>query len=267
MEGFYKRIPVGHLEAGLRTDTKMEPFPEEVNRRMISVIASLNFAPTSSAAESLKLENISPQSIFITGNTGIDTLLETSTKLLNGTLEASAEARGFQKLKRKVLVTCHRRESFGEPIKEIMKALAACAEKFPEVQFIFPMHPNPNVLAVTSKYLGKLQNFQLIEPLNYVDLVSILNEVDLIVTDSGGLQEEAPSLGKKTIVMREVTERPEAVSSGYSELVGTSFERIVESVSRHLDSPEKFLEPSYIFGDGSASKRIVQIVTNFLKSK
>lgn len=267
LESFYRKIPVGHLEAGLRTENKLEPFPEEVNRRMISVVADLHFAPTKEASRCLTLENVNPTSIFITGNTGIDTLLETIRKLKNteSTLEPSPETELHTN--RLVLVTCHRRESFGKPIIEIMEALSRSAKSHPDVKFVFPVHPNPNVTKIVNDSLGQISNIDLVEPLNYVDLVDLLNRVELIVTDSGGLQEEAPSIGKRTIVMREVTERPEAVAAGYSELVGTSATKIFESINRNLLNPSQNLQPSTIFGDGKSSAKVVDLITEFLATK
>ena len=267
LEGFYRKIPVGHLEAGLRTENKMEPFPEEVNRRLISVVSSLNFAPTDEASRCLAIENVDPEIIHVTGNTGIDTLLDTTKKLKNSRASEKLSHLFSTGPNRLVLVTCHRRESFGKPILEIMDALARSAKAHPDVKFIFPVHPNPNVVSIVKESLGQIDNIDLVEPLNYVDLVALLSKVELIVTDSGGLQEEAPSIGKRTIVMREVTERPEAVEAGYSELVGTSSNKIFESINRNLLKPNRDLLPSTIFGDGKSSAKVVDLITRYLAPK
>lgn len=267
LESFYRQIPLGHIEAGLRTESKMEPFPEEVNRRLISVLANLHFAPTKEASRCLSQEGVAPECVHVTGNTGIDTLIETSKKLSSGATSTYFNTSGYTNYEKLVLVTCHRRESFGKPILQILDAISISAENHPDVKFIFPVHPNPNVQKIVNDQLGNVQNIDLIEPLNYLDLVDLLNRVELIVTDSGGLQEEAPSLGKRTIVMRDVTERPEAIEAGYSELVGTSSEKIIDAINRNLSKPQPNLEPSTLFGDGKSSERIINLVSKFLASK
>lgn len=265
LEGFYNKIPIGHLESGLRTSNISQPFPEELNRRLISVMSSLNFTPTDTATQNLLLENIDPSTITMTGNTGIDTLLETTRRIISEDLSVPIQIKDLFQNQRIVLVTCHRRESFGAPLVDIMHGLTTSASLNPDVKFIFPVHPNPNVKKIVNEALGNLPNFLIIDPLPYVDLVAVLNRAELIVTDSGGLQEEAPALGKRTIVMRDLTERSEAVEAGYSELVGSSSSRIVEAICRNLEQGRiEQLKPSQIFGDGKAADRVINAVIKYL---
>lgn len=263
LAAFYLRIKVGHIEAGLRTTSIQEPFPEEGHRRAISALSSIDFCPTDEAFARIVKEGKPKESVYMTGNTGIDTLRQISGKIESGAILPSEEVRKFTKNRKFVLVTCHRRESFGQPISNIMKSIRKIATQNPEIDFIFPVHPNPNVVAVAKESLTNISNVFLLKPLRYVDLVYLLSNALFIVSDSGGLQEEAPALGKKIIVLREVTERMEAVNAGYATLVGSNSKRIEKAIEEHLNeliSKENTLGKSDIFGDGSASKRILEIL-------
>ncbi len=222
---FYRRVPVAHVEAGLRTGDFRQPFPEEMSRVLAARLSTLHFAPTETAAANLRREGVDAQRIFITGNTGIDAVLETRDALADGRLSASGVPE-LDARKKLVLVTAHRRESFGEGFEGICEALVRLAGR-PDVQIIYPVHPNPNVREVVARRLGGIGAIQLIEPLGYVPFVDLMRRAHVLLTDSGGIQEEAPSLGKPVLVLREKTERPEAVLAGASRLTGTDPERIV----------------------------------------
>ena len=264
LAAFYLKIKVGHVEAGLRTSSIHEPFPEEGHRRAISAFSSLDFCPTNESFVRLMQEGKPKDNIFMTGNTGIDTLRQISHKLDAGTILPSEEVRKFSKTTKFVLITCHRRESFGKPLSTIMNSIRKIAEQNPEVNFIFPVHPNPNVVSVVENILTNVTNVFLLKPLRYVDLVYLLSNALFVVSDSGGLQEEAPALGKRIIVLREVTERMEAVDAGYATLVGSDSKKIEDELNTLLMESRfgnEQLAKSDIFGDGFASKKIVEILT------
>ncbi len=254
LSSFYEQIPVAHVEAGLRTGNVMMPWPEEMNRKLISSMATMHFAPTKLSKENLLKENISEEKIWITGNTVIDALYFTLDQI-----KKRPEKFSFpnQKL---ILVTGHRRENFGEGFESICKALAKLSKRS-DIQIIYPVHLNPNVQKPVHSILGECKNIHLIQPLGYIDFVQLMNQAHLILTDSGGIQEEAPSLGKPVLVMREVTERPEAVEAGTVRLVGTDESLIVSETQRLLDDPSHYQKMSMAhnpYGDGMAAKRILQ---------
>lgn len=264
LSAFYAKIPLAHIEAGLRTKNKYAPFPEEVNRVLISHIGDLHFAPTNSAASNLIEEGIPKNKIFVTGNTGIDTLLFVSKKA------EKLRPKILENIRHKkiILVTGHRRESFGEPFKNICFALKNIAEKNSDLEIIYPVHLNPNVRRPVFRILGKCRNISLLKPLDYLTFVWLMNKSYLILTDSGGVQEEAPSLGKPVLVMREVTERPEGIRAGTAKLVGTNVERIVQATKELLRNRliyEKMSKAVNPYGDGRASYRIVKIIKKYIK--
>ncbi len=265
---FYRRIPVAHVEAGLRTGNPDHPFPEEVNRTVTARVAALHFAPTETARRNLIAEGVGDSAISVTGNTGIDAVLYVAAALEQGRLPAPAWPL-LDSRKKLIVVTAHRRESFGEGIERICEALALLAAR-EDVQIVYPVHRNPNVLDPVTKRLGGLPNLLLIEPLDYVSFVDLMRRAYLLISDSGGIQEEAPSLGKPVLVMRECTERPEAVAVGTVKLVGTSAQRIVAEAERLLTDPEEYQRMSRIhnpYGDGHASRRIVDILENFSRNR
>ena len=259
LAAYYQKIPVGHVEAGLRTGDIYAPWPEEVNRKLADAICDKLYAPTAQSRDNLLREGVPASNILVTGNTVIDALFD----VVNGPLQMERKRlkRQFSFLdesKKILLVTCHRRESFGEGFQNICTALAELAER-PDVQIVFPVHLNPNVRAVF-KQLDKNPNVKLIEPLDYLEFVFLLSECHSILTDSGGIQEEAPSLGKPVFVLRKVTERPEAVAAGTVKLVGTDTARIVSAASEVLDDPSAYTAMSTIhnpYGDGKACERII----------
>ncbi len=253
---YYHKIPCGHIEAGLRTKDKFAPFPEEINRRLIGAIADLHFAPTQGARRNLLNEGVNERSIFVTGNTVVDALLWTLKRLPEPSEEKA----------RTILVTAHRRENWGEPMERICRALRRIADKFPDVQIVFPMHKNPVVREVAYREMGGHERIQLCEPPDYFEFVRLMRDSYLIVTDSGGVQEEAPTLGKPVLVLREKTERPEAVEAGVVKVIGTDEERIVDEVSKLLtnDNAYKAMQrPVNPYGDGKASQRIKQAILHF----
>jgi UDP-N-acetylglucosamine 2-epimerase (non-hydrolysing) len=260
LAAFYSGVPVAHVEAGLRTGDLHQPFPEELNRVLTARMARLHFAATAAAAENLRREGISER-VWITGNTGIDAVLHVRDRLERGELAASGS--GFEgdfhrAGKRLILVTAHRRESFGEGFRQICEALTAIADR-KDVHVVYPVHPNPNVQTVVNERLRAHPNITLIEPMAYVPFVDLMRKAYLILTDSGGIQEEGPSLGKPVLVLREKTERPEAVEAGTVKLVGTDTGRIVRETTTLLDCPEEYERMSHIhnpYGDGHASDRI-----------
>lgn len=259
--GFYRGIPVGHIEAGLRTNDFARPFPEEMNRVLIARLSTLHFAPTEAAAENLRREGVGADRIFVTGNTGIDALIETRAALHSGRLRAE----GLPELdsrKKLILVTAHRRESFGKGLDQICQALAALAARR-DVEIVFLMHPNPNVRSIANRRLGNCTTLKLIDPLAYVSFVELMSRAHVLLTDSGGIQEEGPSLGKPVLIMREKTERPEAVVAGTSRLTGTDPGRIVAETVLLLENDAEYLRRSRVdnpFGDGRASARILHII-------
>jgi UDP-N-acetylglucosamine 2-epimerase (non-hydrolysing) len=261
LAAFYHRIPSAHVEAGLRTGDPAHPFPEEMNRVITSRLADLHFAPTARAAANLIAEGVPPSRVHVTGNTGIDAVLYVRDALEAGTLPA-ADWSCLDPARRLIVVTGHRRENFGGAFAREMRALARLAAR-PDVQLIYPVHRNPNVLGPAHELLGGRPNVHLVEPLPYVPFVDLLRRAHFIITDSGGIQEEAPSLGKPVLVMREKTERPEAVEAGTVKSVGTDEERIVTEATRLLDDPAEYARMTRVhnpFGDGQASGRIAEIL-------
>jgi UDP-N-acetylglucosamine 2-epimerase (non-hydrolysing) len=261
MAAFYQKVPVGHVEAGLRTGDMGQPFPEEMNRVVTTRLTALHFAPTEWAAQNLLGEGVNPASVHITGNTGIDAVLQVSRELAERRLRGRAwtELDPSRKL---IAVTAHRRESFGEGFGQICNALARLAAR-PDVQIVYPVHRNPNVLEPVTARLARLPGVLLMEPLEYVSFVDLMRRAYLLLTDSGGVQEEGPSLGKPILVMREKTERPEAVKAGTVKLVGTDEDRIVREAGRLLDDPVEYARMQRVhnpYGDGHASERITEAI-------
>ena len=266
LAAYYRKVPVSHVEAGLRSGNIYQPWPEEINRRIVAPIADQHFAPTQTAADALLKENIDPAGIHVTGNTVIDALHWTRAKiaadpsLASGLDEIAARFAG----KRLILVTTHRRENFGGGMEGIAHALARIADRS-DTAILFPMHPNPNVAVAMDAILGQRDNIARIEPLDYPHFIRALELCEIALSDSGGVQEEAPALGKPVLVMRETTERPEGVEAGTAKLVGTDADRIVSEISTLLDVPEAYSAMARAhnpFGDGHASERIAGIVAN-----
>jgi UDP-N-acetylglucosamine 2-epimerase (non-hydrolysing) len=265
LAGFYAGIPVAHVEAGLRTHDMRQPFPEEMNRVLASHLTALHFAATEMAAQNLREEGIAPDSIHVTGNTGIDAVLFVRDGLENGTLRGR-EWPELDASKKLIVVTAHRRESFGGGFSRICRALAKIAERS-DVQLVYPVHPNPNVQDAVQRYLAGHANIRLIEPLSYVPFVDLMRRAYLLITDSGGIQEEGPSLGKPILVLREKTERPEAVTAGTVRLVGTDEGRIVGEATILLEDRAAYNTMSRVhnpYGDGRASARIASLIHSFL---
>lgn len=268
LAAYYARIPVGHVEAGLRTGNKYAPFPEEINRRVTTAIADLHFAPTATSRENLLAEGVAPEAIVVTGNTVIDALLSVADRLRCDPALAKRMEAEFPFLdpsRKLVLVTGHRRENFGEGFENICRALAEIASLRPGAEILYPVHLNPNVQEPVRRILGegRLGNVHLIRPVNYLPFVYLMSRCHFIITDSGGIQEEAPSLGKPVLVMREVTERPEAVAAGTVRLVGTDREKIVAETLRLLDDPGAYRSMSTAnnpYGDGMAAGRIADFL-------
>lgn len=267
LAAYYARIPVGHVEAGLRTRNIYSPWPEEINRRMAGVIADVHFAPTPQAKQNLLNEAVAPGGIIVTGNTVIDALLWVVKELdANRGLRQQLDQQFafLNPAKRLVLVTGHRRENFGGGFENICHALNRLADRG-DTEVVYPVHLNPNVQVPVRRILGGRPNVFLIEPLDYLPFVYLMNRSALILTDSGGIQEEAPTLGKPVLVMRDTTERPEAVAAGTVRLVGTSQERIFQEASLLLDDPRKYEEMSFShnpYGDGTASQQICEWIVN-----
>ncbi len=263
---FYRGVPVAHIEAGLRTGDMRQPFPEEMNRVLTSRIAEFHFAPTPAAEAALLREGLSPERIFVTGNTGIDAVLWVRHALEQGELHAPAWP-WLDPARRLVLVTCHRRENFGSGFDRAMRALALLAER-PDVQIVYPVHRNPNVLGPAHSQLDGHANIVLLDPLPYVAFVDLMRRCWMIVTDSGGIQEEAPSLGKPVLVLREKTERPEAVTAGTVKLVGTDEPQIVAEATRLLDDEAEYTRMTRVhnpYGDGRACKRIAEVLAGAMR--
>ncbi len=261
LAGFYHRVRIGHVEAGLRSGQKYQPYPEEINRRVAGVIADIHFAPTGEARQNLLREGVPADAVHVTGNPVIDALHFAAEKPFDISKSPLA---GIPPQKRWVLVTAHRRENFGAPLERICDALRLLAQRYAgSVQLIYPVHLNPNVEKPVRKMLGQIENISLLPPLEYLPMVHLLKRCEIVLTDSGGLQEEAPGLGKPVLVFREVTERPEGVSAGSVRLVGSDTGRIVEEASRLLDDRNaydqmaKAIQP---YGDGHAARRIADIL-------
>jgi UDP-N-acetylglucosamine 2-epimerase (non-hydrolysing) len=258
---FYRRVPFGHVEAGLRTHDLNNPFPEEMNRVMAGRLAKWHFVPTERSRQNLLREGIADAAIHVTGNTVIDALLEVAAKdwPMQIPLDAS---------RRLILVTAHRRENFGEPFRAVCQAILTVVERYPDIEVLYPVHPNPNVTVIAHELLAGHPRIRLCDPLDYAPFVEAQKRAFLILTDSGGVQEEAPALGKPVLVMRSETERPEAVDEGVVRLVGTEESRIVAEVSRLLDDPLAYQEMARgvsPYGDGQASERIVTVLRNDLQ--
>jgi UDP-N-acetylglucosamine 2-epimerase (non-hydrolysing) len=276
LAAFYERIPVGHVEAGLRTHDLAAPFPEEANRAMVGRIAALHFAPTERARQHLLEERVAPERILVTGNTVIDALLDARDRLATrpdawfaGRLGEAVFTALAATTAPVILITGHRRESFGQGFAELCAALRGLALAHPAWTFVYPVHLNPNVRGPVFGILSGLANVHLIEPLDYLPFVWLMRRADLVLTDSGGIQEEAPSLGKPVLVMREVTERPEAVEAGTVRLVGTDRRRITEAVELLLGDPatyDSMARAHNPYGDGRAAQRIVAAVRDALAS-
>ena len=260
LAAYYHHIPVGHIEAGLRTGRKYDPFPEEINRRLATHLTDFHFPPTEAARNNLLSEGIKPQDIVVTGNTVIDALLLTQARLAEQP-SLAPDCLGPTNGRRIILVTAHRRESFGLPFRRICEAIRALAERRPDVLVVYPVHLNPNVQAPVREILDGVPNVKLLEPMDYVSFVALMQRAYILLTDSGGIQEEGPSLRKPVLVMRETSERPEAIAAGTACLTGTDPERILETVSSLLDDPshyERMTSRPNPYGDGHASERIVQ---------
>lgn len=264
LAAYYEQIAVGHVEAGLRTGNIYSPWPEEANRKLISVLAQYHFAPTETSKQNLLQENFAKENIFVTGNTVIDALLLAKEKIeLNMDLKAalSDQFSYLDESKKLILVTGHRRESFGGGFERICEALVNTATQHPEVQILYPMHLNPNVREPVNRILGSVENILLIEPQQYLPFIYLMDRAHIILTDSGGIQEEAPSLGKPVLVMRDTTERPEAVAAGTVKLVGTDVEKIVSNIDTLLLDTEAYQAMRFAhnpYGDGKACKRILE---------
>lgn len=285
LAAFYERIPVGHIEAGLRTCNRYSPFPEEINRHLIGVLATYHFAPTETAADMLRRDGVPEENIFITGNTVVDALLwtisqpsslDTIRALISHGIEISTDnshafdaeqlrgprTRSWDK-HRLILVTAHRRENFGQPLENICHALQAIARRNPDVKIIYPVHLNPNVRQPVQRLLGGHERIHLIEPLPYETFVRLMNQAYLILTDSGGIQEEAPSLGKPVLVMRTETERPEAVQAGTAKVIGLDHTVIIEETERLLHDHiqyERMTKAINPHGDGHAAERVTKVI-------
>jgi UDP-N-acetylglucosamine 2-epimerase (non-hydrolysing) len=268
LAAFYRRIPVGHIEAGLRTGDLAQPFPEEMNRVVATRLSTLHFAATGWAAENLRREGVGPGRVYVTGNTGIDAVLFIKTALESGELTSPAPVE-WPAGRKLIVVTAHRRESFGEGFEHICKALADLALRS-DVHIVLPVHPNPNVRGPVARLLGGLANVTLLDPLEYVPFVDLMRCAYMLITDSGGIQEEGPSLGKPVLVMREKTERPEAVEAGTVKLVGTDPELILREAGLLLDDAAEYRRRSRVhnpYGDGQASSRIAEIIGRFLQDR
>ena len=272
LAAFYRRIKFGHVEAGLRTGDKWQPFPEEINRRMAGVIADLHFAPTQWAQDNLLREGVTQAQIKITGNTIIDALNQIRQKPMPAEIEKLLEEKKILSGKRElIVVTAHRRESFGEPIREICTALKEIAQKYKnKIEMVYPVHLNPNIQQPVREILEGVSNISLLPPLEYLPLVHLLMHAKLILTDSGGIQEEATGLGKPCLVLREMTERPEGVQSGVLKLVGTSREKIVREASHLLEDKAAYQAMAHAsnpYGDGQAAEKIIAELLKYEEAK
>ena len=261
LAAFYHQIPVGHVEAGLRTGNKYSPYPEEMNRKLAGALTDLHFAPTATARQNLLRENIDPESIFVTGNTVIDALLATVKPDFRfaDELLTSLDFTG----QRVILVTTHRRENLGEPMRHVYQALKRIVTEFPDVEVVFPVHRNPKVREVVEAVLGHLPRVHLTDPLDYEPFVNLMARSTLILTDSGGIQEEAPSLGKPVLVLRDTTERPEAIEAGTVRLIGTTEETVYQEAKILLTDSARYRamsEAANPYGDGQAAQRIVRTI-------
>lgn len=261
LAAFYEKIPVGHVEAGLRTGNIYSPYPEEMNRRLTGTLATLHFSPTKQNREMLLRENIPAENIFITGNTVIDALLSVVQEKYDFQ-DPLLNKLTIEKEKHPLIVmTCHRRENWGQPMEQIFQAVAHLARCYPDHRVVYPVHMNPDIVQLAETILGQAPNVHLIEPLDYAPFANLLASATLILTDSGGIQEEAPALGKPILVMRKETERPEAVAAGTVKVVGVEKEAIIKEASCLLDDPQAYAAMAQAvnpYGDGNASRRIVE---------
>lgn len=264
LSAFYHKIPVGHVEAGLRTHNLYSPYPEEANRQMVGNIAELHFTPTMQSLKNLLQENKDPEKIYVTGNTAIDALKTTVKKEYNSpALQWAGDGRI-------VLLTAHRRENWGAPLKRVFTAVNRITEKYPDVRVIYPCHMNPAVRGLADEMFGANDHVKVIEPQEVTDFHNLIKKSYLVLTDSGGIQEEGPSLGKPVLVVRETTERPEGVEAGTLKLVGTSTDNIVKQVSRLLDDKaeyERMSKAENPYGDGHASERIVDAIIRYFRNR
>ncbi|HWP95332.1 MAG TPA: UDP-N-acetylglucosamine 2-epimerase (non-hydrolyzing) [Syntrophomonadaceae bacterium] len=263
---FYQQIPVGHVEAGLRTRNKYNPYPEEMNRTVTGRLAEMHFAPTDTARENLLAESTAMFKIWVTGNTVIDALLQT----IKPDYKFGPEYANIDFNRRLILVTTHRRENWGEKMQSIYEALIQVVEEFPDVEVVFPVHRNPIVRDLAQEMLGGRERFHLTDPMEYEPWSNLMNVSHLIITDSGGLQEEAPSLGKPVLVLRDTTERPEALQAGTVKLVGTTTKRIYEEARTLLADDREYQKMARAinpYGDGHAARRIVRIIIDFLYAR
>ena len=261
LAAFYAQVPVGHVEAGLRTGNKYSPYPEEMNRKLTGSIADMHFAPTSTSKENLLKENVNPEAIMVTGNTVIDAL-QTTVKANYEFADAEFN-KIFARGNRLILMTTHRRENLGEPMRNVYKALRKVLETHADVEAIFPVHKNPKVREIVQEELGGLERVHLVEPMDYEPFANLMGKVDIVLTDSGGIQEEAPALGKPVLVLRDTTERPEAVDAGTVKLVGTGYEDVLRETNLLLDDPahyKKMAEAANPYGDGKACERIIRAI-------
>ncbi len=261
LAAFYAQVPVGHVEAGLRTGNKYSPYPEEMNRKLTGSIADMHFAPTSTSKENLLKENVNPKAIMVTGNTVIDAL-QTTVKANYEFADAEFN-KIFARGNRLILMTTHRRENLGEPMRNVYKALRMVLETHADVEAIFPVHKNPKVREIVQEELGGLERVHLIEPMDYEPFANLMGKVDIVLTDSGGIQEEAPALGKPVLVLRDTTERPEAVDAGTVKLVGTGYGDVLRETNLLLDDPahyQKMAEAANPYGDGKACERIIRAI-------
>lgn len=265
LAGFYQKIPVAHVEAGLRTKDIYYPFPEEANRRIISILAMYHFAPTRYAYEALKRERGSSDNIYLTGNTVVDALKMILKKTHSCRFSHPFDTAGVNKL---ILVTAHRRENFGRPLRNICVALREIVKRNKGVEIVYPVHMNPEVKVTVTRMLGGITNINLVKPLDYIELIQLLKKCSIVLTDSGGIQEEAPALGKPVLVLRNETERPEGIEAGVAKLVGTDTGSIVKNVEILLHNSAAYRKMSQAvspYGDGKAARRIVAITSNILK--
>ena len=261
LAAFYAQVPVGHVEAGLRTGNKYSPYPEEMNCKLTGSIADMHFAPTSTSKENLLKENVNPEAIMVTGNTVIDAL-QTTVKANYEFADAEFN-KIFARGNRLILMTTHRRENLGEPMRNVYKALRKVLETHADVEAIFPVHKNPKVREIVQEELGGLEKVHLIEPMDYEPFANLMGKVDIVLTDSGGIQEEAPAFGKPVLVLRDTTERPEAVDAGTVKLVGTGYEDVLRETNLLLDDPayyQKMAEAANPYGDGKACERIIRAI-------
>lgn len=261
LASFYKKVSIGHIEAGLRTNNMYNPFPEEINRRIISILSTYNFAPTQKAKEALLKEGVNKKTIFLTGNTIVDAL----NMVINNKKDSNFKFLSPLNNNKLILVTAHRRESFGKPLENICYALKGIAEKNSDVEIIYPVHFNPNVKSTVYSILNNLDRIHLLSPLDYSEFIWILSHCYLVLTDSGGIQEEAPVLGKPVLVLRNETERSEGIEAKVAKLVGTDRDTIIKNIEILLRNPDEYKKMSKtatLYGDGKASEKIVNIILN-----